>query len=124
MTTGIARINTVKFTDDLELECLTLPDGSYGVGVSQIASVFSLPKNQATREIKVLLGEDFSLPKITTELHPKPVNYLTSAQFIKVCVRLAAKGNEIAKKIVLSHAEASMTSIVSYHFNKGISRKA
>jgi hypothetical protein len=70
-----ARIAKVKFAADLEIECLMLPDGSFGIGVSQIASVFSLDKTIATREVKTLLGKDISLDKTTSELNSKAVNY-------------------------------------------------
>ena len=116
MTTERARITTVKFAADLELECLMLPDGSFGIGVSQIASVFSIAKDHATRDVKALLGKGSSLAKTTSELHSRPVNFITLKQFTSVCLELTAKGNEIARRFMAIHVEASLISIVSYAF--------
>jgi hypothetical protein len=124
MTTEKARITTVKLASDLELECLVLPDGSYGIGVSQVASVFQLDKSNATREVKALLGEGFQLDKITSELNSNPVNFITLPQFLIVCVELLAKGNKIAKKLMLIHAKTPLNSIVSSAFSTGISQIA
>jgi hypothetical protein len=117
MTTTKALIAKVKFAADLEIECLKLPDGSYGIGVSQITSVFSLPKNHATREVKALLGKDISLPQTTSELNSKKVNFVTLQQFVSVCRALDKKGNVIAGRLIEIHLEASFTSIVAGGFN-------
>jgi hypothetical protein len=59
-----------------------LPDGTYAIGVSQLAEIFQFPKKNANRDIKALLGkallgEDFQFLKVYSELSPKPVNALS-----------------------------------------------
>lgn len=44
-----------------EIEGLILPDGTFVVSVSQVASLFVLTKSNATREVKALLCLDSSL---------------------------------------------------------------
>jgi hypothetical protein len=117
MTTTKALVALVKFAADLEIECLKLPDGSYGISVSQIASVFQFPNKHLSRDLKALLGEGFQFPKTTSELNPKAVNYITLQQFVSVCIQMLKKGNLLAERLLQIHAEASFTSIVAGGFN-------
>jgi hypothetical protein len=111
-----ARIAKVKFAADLEIECLMLPDGSFGIGVSQIASVFSFLNHNLSRDVKALLGDSFQFLKTTSELNPKVINYITLQQFVSVCRALDKKGNELAGRLIEIHLEASFTSIVCSAF--------
>jgi hypothetical protein len=116
MTTTKAIIAKVKFAADLEIECLKLPDGSYGIGISQIASVFSFLNKNMSREVKALLGNDISFLKTKSELNSKDVNYITLPQFVSVCIQMLKKGNALAERLLEIHAEASFTSIISSAF--------
>jgi hypothetical protein len=123
MTQSKARIAKVKFAADLEIECLMLPDGSFGIGVSQIASVFQLDKTIATREVKALLGNGFQLDKTTSELNPKAVNYVTLKEFTSVCRALDKKGVEVAGRLIEIHLESNFTSVVSSAFGVKFSQE-
>lgn len=80
----------------LKFEALMLPDGSYRIGVSQIAQLNLVRPNQASRTIKRLLGSDFQFDQVKSELNPKAINTLTLEEFGKVVKLLAKQGNEIA----------------------------
>jgi hypothetical protein len=96
MTTEKARIAKVKFAADLEIECLMLPDGSFGIAATQVTETLGLqPANgHSSRDIKALLGKEFQPAKVATELNPNKSVVLTLEQFALVCVKLTAKGNK------------------------------
>ena len=94
-----ARVATYDFAG-IELEILQLPDGSFGIGVSQFSDHFQLDKSIATRTVKALLGAECQLDKTTSELHPRKINYLTLEQFEKAVLKLAFKGNDLARHFV------------------------
>ena len=79
-----------------EIEGLMLSNGDYAVGVPQVAELFSLAKDHASREVKALLGKDFQFNKVKSELHSKEVNIISLGDFKKVVIELAIKGNKKA----------------------------
>ena len=81
------------------IEFLHLPDGSFGIGVSQVAEQFQLLQQNATRDIKRLLGEGSNLFQTKSELAKRAVNYLTLEQFEKVVFELSLKGNLKAQEL-------------------------
>jgi hypothetical protein len=91
-----AKVEKIRLASDVEIDGLYLPDGSYGVAVSQVASLFFITPNNATKTVKSLLGIDSSLLQIRSELYSGNVNYITLPQFEKVLFKLAVKGNERA----------------------------
>lgn len=78
------------------IDGLMLPDGSYAMGASQIAEIFQFDKNQSSRAIKSILGNDFQFDTTKSELNPKAVNILRLDQAITVIRHLDKKGNVIA----------------------------
>jgi len=84
----------------IEIEGLMLPDGSFAIGVSQVASLFSIPQGNTSRDFKALLGEDFQFLKAQTELNSKPVNILTIPEFEQLLKVLAVNGNEQAQAML------------------------
>lgn len=68
----------------LNIEGLMLPSADFAISVSQIAEIFELLKNNATREVKAILGKDFQLLKCSSELNPKPVNIVLIKDFKKI----------------------------------------
>jgi len=79
-----------------KVEGLMLPDGSYGIGVPQLAEMFQYNQNVASRDFKRLLGGDFSPSKCSTELGKQKINIVTLKTAKKIIKALAKKGNETA----------------------------
>lgn len=68
----------------------------FGIGVSQVAALFSIPPKNISRTLKRLLGEGFQFLRASSELHPKKVNYISLETFERVILRLTINGNETA----------------------------
>jgi hypothetical protein len=82
-----AKVTPINF-GCLTLEGLMLENGNFAVAVPQISELFQFDKNQASRDIKTLLGADFQFDKTKSELHPKEVNILTLPQLEKLMLFL------------------------------------
>jgi hypothetical protein len=94
-----------------KIEGLMLPDGSYRMGVSQITNLMpnSVRPNQASRDLKPLLGESFQFDKIKSELNNKPVNTITIEQFVQLLKVLALqKTSQEAITLLVILAEESI----------------
>lgn len=94
-----------------KIEGLRLPDGSYRIGVSQVASLMPsvATQNNATREVKTLLGNDSKLLKTKSEISKNPVNTITIEQFIQLIKVLAVqKANQEAIALLVILAEESI----------------
>ena len=90
-----AQVTTVKI-GLIEIEGLMLPDGTFGVAVPQICSLFQIDKNQGSRKIKSILGKDFQFDKWRSTLHPKSVNVLHLKDFEFLLFELTIQHNEYA----------------------------
>jgi hypothetical protein len=116
-----ARVSSVTIADRA-VECLMLPDGSFRIAVSQVSQLLpeSVRQNQASRDLKALLGKDSQFDntteKVLSELNPKEVNTITLEQFLYVLNKSAFKGNETAQEMLLSLSGASLLSVVSDAF--------
>jgi hypothetical protein len=55
----------------LKLEGLMIENGTFGIAVPQICSLFRFDKNQASRAIKSIMGASFQFDKWNTTLNPK-----------------------------------------------------
>ena len=94
-----AKIATVRI-GHLEFEGLMLHDGTFGIAVPQICSVFQIDKNQASRTFKAILGEQFQFDKWRSTLHPKAVNVLSLIDFERLLRKLDRCGNLLAQELV------------------------
>ena len=112
-----ATVATVKL-GHLEFEGLMFEDGTYGIAVPQIRSIFSFAKDHASRDIKALLGKDFQFPKVRTTLNSKAVNVLQLIDFEKLLFELTIKGNPIAVGISSDLIGLSLTQLFSDAFGK------
>ena len=81
-----------------ELEVLMLPDGSFAVAVPQIAALFNLYIPQASRDLKALMGKDFSFTKTVSELNSKAVNTVTLPEFALLSYNLSVAGRDSTGK--------------------------
>jgi len=85
----------------LEFEGLRFDDnGEYAVAVPQICSIFSFDTNQASRDIKAILGKGLQFDKSRTTLNSKAVNCITLLDFEKLIRALDKKGNKQAEVII------------------------
>ena len=90
-----AEIATVKI-GHFEFEGLMLHDGTVGIAVSQICSVFSFLNKNAHRDIQSLLNEPSPFLKWSSKLNSKAVNVLLLPSFERLIFRLALKQNKVA----------------------------
>ena len=63
-----AVVATVTYAG-FEFPGLQLPDGTYGIGVSQVADMFQFLQKNSTRGVKRLLGNDFQFHCIYIFFH-------------------------------------------------------
>ena len=101
-----ATVAAVKL-GQLEFEGLMFDDGTYGIAVPQICSIFQFPIKHASRDIKALLGKDFSFPKVRTTLNSKAVNALQLIDFERLLFELTIKGR--ADKNIIPWLESCLT---------------
>lgn len=96
-----AEITQVNF-GAFEIKGLMDENGDYYVAVTQVADLFQIDSNQASRKVKALLGKGFQFATFKTKLHPKAVNAIPIKEFEKLLIELVLKGN--SKAIELSRA--------------------
>jgi hypothetical protein len=84
----------------IQIEGLMGSDGRFYVAVPQIADRFQFDKNQASRDLKALLGGGFQFDKAITPLNPKAVNAVTLDQFHRILIELGFKGNALVREIL------------------------
>ena len=106
-----------------KIEGLMLPNGGYAVAVPQLADVFQLDKNQASRSMKALMGKGFRFDTAKSELHPKSVNILSVSQASKLVYLLAVKGNDIANEFMLALVEEGLDRRFSKAFNQRVTEE-
>ena len=77
-----------------ELKVLLMPDESFRISVSQVYNAgFLATPNNATKETKAILGKDFPLLRVASDLNTNPVNTLTIPEFERLVVKLALAGH-------------------------------
>lgn len=111
MLTGkVSKMNlgSIEFDALLSSEPDSKGKAQFYIGTSQVAQLFQFDKNQASRDLKALLGASRQFDKMKSDLHPKAVNILTFAQFEVVIVKLTAKGNPIASELNLACLSMSL----------------
>ena len=77
----------------LTIEGLMNENGDFGVAVPQITDKFRFDKNQASRDIKALMGNDFLFEKWRSPFSPKAVNVILLEDFKDLLFILAQKGD-------------------------------
>jgi hypothetical protein len=103
-----------------EISGLMLPDGSYAVSATQVNKCLQLatsPQN-AIRSLKRLLGKDFKLRRIKSELSPNAVAILTLDEFVSVVKKSARQGNEQAFDFLEDLAGLSLYRLFATTFGK------
>ena len=103
-----------------KFEGLMLPDGSYAIGVSQIAELMQSAKDHSSRDIKALLGKGFQFAKIASELNPKAVNIVDLITFRKIIRALDKQGNPVASALVDAFIEESIDRRYDTAFGKKV----
>ena len=103
-----------------EIQGLMLPDGSYAVAISQLAELLSLFKGNASRDFKALLGKNFSLIKVKSEINSQPVNIVTISQATKIIYQMSLKGDKVARELMLALVDEGLDRRFSRAFGKRI----
>jgi hypothetical protein len=112
-----AEIATVQI-GHLEIEGLYAPEtDQFGIAVPQICSLFRFDKNQGSRNIKALLGNDFQFDKWRSKLNSKAVNVILLPDFEKLLFELVLKQNTIAIEMSRDLIGLSLHQLFSNAFN-------
>lgn len=111
-----AQITEVKI-GNIVMNGLMDEEGKFYVALPQIAEEFSFDKNQASRDIKPLLGKGFQFDKVKTPLNSKAVNAIPLMYFEKLILELALKGNIKAIEMSRSLIGLSLQQLFSDAFN-------
>lgn len=82
------------------IEGLMSENGDFGVAVPQAADLNLVRRNQASRDLKALLGAGFQFDKWKTPLNPKVVNVIPLPMFQDMIRILDKKGNPSASEFV------------------------
>jgi hypothetical protein len=93
-----AEIATVRI-GRLEFEGLMIANGTFGIGVPQIALLTKTSSNTASRDFKRLLGDDFKTSKVKTVYNKNYINFVTLYVFELILARLDRSGNTEAQNI-------------------------
>jgi len=105
----------------VQFDGLMLPDGSYAIGVSQIAELIGFSNEHSSRDIKALLGKDFQFAKVSSELNNKAVNTLTIKEFSLLLIELTAAGYPVARALASVFAEEAIDRRYDTAFGKKVS---
>jgi len=111
-----AKVATVNL-GGVRVEGLLLPNGEFGVGVSQLAEAFGLRKSDATKEVQRLLGKGSNLGKWTSELAKRPVSVMSLPQLETLLLELAIKGNLVAIETMRALSGLALVQLFSDAFH-------
>jgi len=97
MTTEKARLSKVQI-GSIQVDGIMLPDGTFGITVQQVSSLFGLRQADATRNIKRLLGKGSQLcqVKVLESVQNRSQKFITLEHLEKVVFELSLKGNKEA----------------------------
>jgi hypothetical protein len=118
MTILTAQVATVKL-GNLEFEGLKLEDGSYGIAIPQIASMFTYfqdSQSQASQKIKRLMGKDFKTHKCKTAFNKNATLAVDIEQFTEILKAIAKKGDLKAQEIRDDLVGLSLTQLLADAF--------
>lgn len=102
---------------NIEIEGLLLEDGTFAVGIPQLASLNLVPANRSIKELEVFSGMRFQSPiKTKTKLNPKAINAISIKDLEELIVRMSAKGNQVALNLNLALVGLSLTQLFSDAF--------
>jgi hypothetical protein len=112
MTTQKATIQNISFLDT-SLAVLLMPSGEFRIAVSQVAKLDWIPARPDTVQkwLKGLLGKDFPLVQVASELNSRPVNTLSIPDFERLVTKLAFSGNETAQEWVSASMGLTLTNL-------------
>jgi len=82
---------------NLTIEGVMFPDGSYGVAIPQVSSLFLDNHNQASKTLKRLMGADFKTSKVKTPFNRNATLAISLPDFERVVAKLDRAGNKKAQ---------------------------
>ncbi|NEO54501.1 MAG: hypothetical protein F6K54_16280 [Okeania sp. SIO3B5] len=115
--TGKALVAVVTL-GHIEFEGLMLSNGDYAIAVSQLDALGLVRQNQASRDVKTLLGKEFKFDKTSSELNRKPVNIISLLDFEKLLAKLDRKGNKSAQDLRDDLVGVTLTQLFSEAFGQ------
>ena len=93
LTAEIANVQVGSLT----IEGVMFPDGSYGIAIPQVASLFLESQNQASQTVKRLLGKDFKAHKAKTKFNRNMTLVVLLPDFERLLAKLDRAGNKKAQ---------------------------
>lgn len=91
-----AQVTTVHI-GNLKIEGLMNESGDFGIAVPQICALFDIDQNQATRTLKRLVGEGFSIDRWKTPFRKNYTNVVNLKTFELTVAKLDRAGNKKAQ---------------------------
>jgi hypothetical protein len=117
----VAKVATVKI-GLFEFEGLMLPDGKFGIGISQLSVLFpdSISHSNATKYVKRLLRGESQLVihKIKAEVHPKKINVIGIEVLLVLIKELVKKQDKEAIAIASDLIGLSLQQLFCDAFGK------
>ncbi len=92
-----AKVTQVQFGSFGSIEGLMDTEGTYYIGVPQIADAIETSRNTAARDFKRLLGEGFETSKLKTEFNQGVTTAVSIQDFERLLALLDRKGNKQAQ---------------------------
>lgn len=96
-----------------------LPNGSYAIGVPQIATLIGTSKNTASRDFKRLLGKGFRPSKVSTELGNQKINVVPLESFTAILYAAAKNGNKQADALM----QALLSESIDRRFDRAFGQR-
>jgi len=99
--TKVKAVVAIVKVGHLEFEGLMLPDGTFGIALSQIACLNLVPPNRSLKQIESLYGITFpSHRKVKSVLNSKEINFVGLQDFEKLLLKAAIKQNPLAIELM------------------------
>lgn len=118
-----AEVRPVRLVS-IYIDGLLTEEGEYRVAVPQICELFSFLIHNASRDIKALLGKDFSFLQVKTPLNSKAVNTVSIDDFERILRKLDKAGNPVAEKLAEDLIGLSIRQCFADDFNENFEKEA
>ena len=122
-----ARVTQIKYAG-LEFEGLMLPNGRYGIALSQISNLFLESRKLSTKQLQAMAGDNFKshehIVKCATELGKNKSVVVDLDGFGFLVTALAFKGNQSAINFAIASVQEKIERIFAKAFNQKFEEEA